>query len=145
VAGFRRPESVLVVIHASRSILLLHRVTPFSFWQSVTGSVDQDEMPADAASRELKEETGLSSDGQLSGQITSRQFTIDRRWRNRYAPGITENVEHEFRFQVEAPVDIHLDRHEHDAWEWVDINEAIERVWSWTNKAALLALRDGNE
>lgn len=144
MAGFRRSESVLVVVHADRSsILLLHRVAPFSFWQSVTGSLDSGELPADAALRELQEETGFAADGRLTGPLADRRFTIDPRWRDRYAPGVTENVEYEFRFQVEAPVDIRLDRHEHDAWEWVDIDAAIERVWSWTNKAALTALRDG--
>ena len=39
-ADFRRPESVLVVVHAADGqVLILRRSQPFDFWQSVTGSL----------------------------------------------------------------------------------------------------------
>ncbi|SVD12149.1 uncharacterized protein METZ01_LOCUS365003, partial [marine metagenome] len=42
---------------------MLKRINPFSFWQSVTGSLDAGERHADAAKRELVEETGLTDQG----------------------------------------------------------------------------------
>ena len=138
----RRPESVLVVVHADDGqVLLLRRVSPFEFGQSVTGSLDAGESHSDTARRELHEETGLTDEGHLVDTRTSRTFTIDPRWRHKYAPGITENVEHEWRYRLPRPVDITADPGEHSDWQWLPIDEAIELVWSWTNRDALLKLR----
>ena len=47
VAEFRRPESVLVVVHTpALEVLLLERVEPRGFWQSVTGTLRWAETPA---------------------------------------------------------------------------------------------------
>ena len=100
MAGHRRPESVLVVVYTQdRQALLLKRKAPFEFWQSVTGSLDPDEGPLEAARRELAEETGLPAND-LADPGTTRTFTIDPRWLNRYAEGVTENREHEFRLKL---------------------------------------------
>jgi len=140
VADYRRPESVLVVVHAGPKVLLLRRVRPFDFWQSVTGSLEPGESPREAAIREVSEETGLSVGTELVETGVTRSFLIDPRWRNRYAPGVTENLEYEFRLALTEPESIRLDRAEHSAFEWVGIDEAIRRVWSDTNQAALEVL-----
>ncbi len=62
-AEFKRPESVLVVIYTKDGdALLLQRVRPAwpEFWQSVTGSLHwSEQVPLDAARRELHEEAGI--------------------------------------------------------------------------------------
>ena len=90
----------------------------------------------------MNEETGLRADDGLVCTGTVREFTIDPRWRDRYAPGVLRNTEHEFRLQVPKSVPIALDPAEHSDYRWVDIDVAIDLVWSSTNKAALEALRD---
>jgi len=122
-------------------ILLLKRTAPFEFWQSVTGSLDTDETPAAAAARELHEETGLKPGTKLVDSGRQRTFRIDPRWLDRYAVGVTENLEHEWHYGLVSPVDVEIDTAEHSDWQWVPIEEAIDRVWSWTNREALEALR----
>ncbi|MBT8441600.1 MAG: dihydroneopterin triphosphate diphosphatase [Gammaproteobacteria bacterium] len=139
---FRRPESILVIVYTDDlQVLLLKRVAPFEFWQSVTGSLQAGESPAAAAERELLEETGLSADGRLIETGISRTFTIDPRWRDRFAPGITENLEHEFHYRLPMPVDIVINSEEHSEYQWVPDDQATELVWSWTNREALERLR----
>ncbi|MGH8167732.1 MAG: dihydroneopterin triphosphate diphosphatase [Woeseiaceae bacterium] len=140
---YRRPVSVLVLVYtAGGDILLLHRPRPFDFWQSVTGSLQRDETHTAAASRELAEETGLAGHGELSFSGTSRLFTIDPRWRHRYAPGVTENVEFEWQCRLPERIDIRLNAAEHSEYQWMRLDRAIEAVWSWTNREALVNLRD---
>lgn len=129
---------MLVVVYShDAKILLLKRRSPFEFWQSVTGSLNAGETPVETARRELKEETGLVDQGELIDTGVTRSFTIDPRWRDRYSPGVTENTEHEWRYRLPETIDVQIDADEHSAFCWMPIDEAIEAVWSWTNKEAL--------
>jgi dATP pyrophosphohydrolase len=140
--ALRRPESVLVVVYtAAAEVLLLKRVAPFSFWQSVTGSLDLGESPAETARRELEEETGLGARGTLIDTGVARTFTIDPRWLDRYSPGVTENREYEWRFRLPEMAMANIDVDEHSEYRWVSIDEAVDLVWSWTNRQALESLR----
>lgn len=140
--AYRRPESVLVVVYtAGGDVLLLRRSQPFDFWQSVTGSLRAGETHTVAAQRELLEETGLSDDGVFSYTGVSRQFTIDPRWRSRFAPGVTENVEYEYLYRVRNQTAITLSADEHSASQWMPIEDAASCVWSWTNREAIEQLK----
>lgn len=141
--AYRIPESVLVIVYTPHAkVLLLERVRPFAFWQSVTGSLDAGESHADAAARELREETGIVDAPGLMFSGNTRQFEIDPRWRHRFAPGTTVNTEHEWRLELPETIDIAIDPTEHSAYRWADIDAAIDAVWSWTNRRALEGLRD---
>ena len=134
---YKRPESVLVVIYTrGMKILLLRRKNPDYFWQSVSGALDWGEEAHEAAVRELREETGLPAKGLIDCQ-TSYRFVIYPVWRHRYAPGVVENVEHVFRLEVGSPCEITLDETEHSEYGWFDYDEALVRVNSHTNGAAI--------
>jgi dATP pyrophosphohydrolase len=138
---YRRPESVLVVVHTdARDCLLLERAEPRGFWQSVTGTLDWDETPAQAAIRELAEETGLAPRGLVDAGLT-QTFPIHPAWRHRYAPDVRENLEHLWYVRLPGVVPVRLNAAEHVASEWLPLEAAISRVWSWTNRAALERLR----
>jgi len=107
----------------------------------VTGSLDASEEPSAAARRELGEETGLNEEGDLVDTGVSRQFTIDPRWLDRYPPGVTENTEYEWRYRLPKTMDIQINQDEHSTYCWMPFEDAIDTVWSWTNKAALRDLQ----
>lgn len=140
---FKQPVSVLVVVHTpALQILLLERVSPPGFWQSVTGSLEPGETPAQAALRELAEETGIAAaTGQLEDWQRSNRFEIRPEWRHRYDPNVTHNVEHVFSLQVADEQPIRLAADEHRALLWLPLDRAAKKVFSWTNRAAILQLR----
>lgn len=137
----KRPESVLVVVHTpALDCLLLERVAPAGFWQSVTGSLQWGETAAAAAAREVREETGLDPAGIVDAGV-ARRFPILPEWRARFAADVTENVEHRMYLEVPAPMEVALDPAEHCRYAWLPVDEAARKVASWTNREALEALR----
>ena len=140
----RRPVSVLVVVHTDDAqVLLLKRREPFEFWQSVTGSLKDDEKHSEAAIRELQEETGLTDEGEFRFGDVSRHFEIDPRWRDRFQAGVVDNEEFEWRYKLPAVMDVTINAIEHSEHQWLPIEKAIEAVWSWTNRDALIELEAG--
>ena len=134
---YKRPESILVVVYTAKAqVLLLRRRQPVNFWQSVTGGLEWGEVPRQAVSRELKEETGLSSIG-VEDCHQTHTFEIFPLWRHLYAPGTTKNREHVFRLCVPSPVRLVLDHSEHDAYLWLTKEEALTRISSHTNRDAI--------
>jgi dATP pyrophosphohydrolase len=141
--NYRRPESVLIVVHTSRQVLLLKRKRPpVGVWQSVTGALMWDELPAQAAVRELYEETGIRA-GPLRETGISNRFEIVPESLYRYAPGIRENLEHVYSLYLENPCEVRLDAEEHEEFQWVNMEEAPAIVWSWTDRQAIEAVISG--
>ena len=138
----RRPESVLVVVYTRTGLaLILERLKPAGFWQSVTGTLLPGETPDAAARRELLEETGITAEPEPAGVM--RTFEILPELRDRYPPGVRTNLEREYRVELPGECPVVIARDEHSAAEWLPIPAAIERVFSWTNKAALRAIHGG--
>ena len=142
VADFRRPESVLVVVHTPKlDCLLLERTEPRGFWQSVTGTLDWAETPANCAAREIGEETGLAPEGLRDAQIQNT-FPILPAWRARYSPDVQSNLEHVYYLEVPEVRAVQLASGEHVAYLWLPVEAAIEKVASSTNREALQRLND---
>ncbi len=134
---YKRPESVLVVIYSKTGhVLMMQRVFPEDFWQSVTGSLEWGENAQQAAIRELKEETGLDADGMINCEF-SQQFEIYSIWRERYQPGVMHNQEHVFLMPLDNCEKIQFDPREHSETQWVSREEAIEMATSYTNSEAI--------
>ncbi len=134
---YKRPESVLVLVYTPRhQVLVLRRLKPDYFWQSVAGSLEWGESPLAAAERELFEETGLGVGGMIDCQLQNR-FLIYPMWRQRYGPKVIENTEHVFRLESEEARAVTLDAKEHSEFCWMDARAAALRVSSHTNRVAI--------
>ena len=135
--AFKRPESVLIVIQApGPRFLLLKRIRPADFWQSVTGSLDPGEAPIAAARREVLEETGLGPDPVVSTGVVNR-YPIHPAWRHRYAADVTENVEHVFSLVLDDEPVVQLNPREHRAYRWLPAADAMALASSATDRAAI--------
>jgi len=140
---YKIPRSVLVVIHTSAlEVLLLERSPWPGYWQSVTGSVaTADEPLRETAVREVREETGIDAARHaLADWGIDNRFEIYRKWRSRYAPGVTHNVERVFGLTLPAAVEPVLAPAEHSRYLWLPWREAADKCFSWSNRDAILML-----
>ncbi len=139
---YKQPISALVVIYTRElEVLLLERADFPGYWQSVTGSRDDDETLRATATREVREETGLDADRYL---LTDWQYTneydIYPKWRHRYPPGTTHNTEHVFGLELPEKLPVQLSPKEHLSYQWLPWQAAAEKVFSPSNRAAILQL-----
>ncbi|HSE97688.1 MAG TPA: dihydroneopterin triphosphate diphosphatase [Blastocatellia bacterium] len=145
--SYKQPRSVQIVLFAEarsgRRYLLLRRVASHgAFWQSVTGSLEEGETHRQAAVREIREETSLtSSEDELIDLGLVNTFEIAPQWRARYAPGTTHNEEVCFALQVDE-CEVLLDAIEHDAYAWVDYEKAMEMLYWESSKRAFARTED---
>lgn len=140
--AYKQPVSILVVIYTSvLEVLLLERADHPGYWQSVTGSRDDDEILSHTAAREVFEETGLDAERyRLSDWHYQNEYEIYPVWRHRYAPGVTQNTEHVFGLELSEPQPVKLSPREHLNYIWLPWQEAADKVFSPSNRAAILQL-----
>ncbi|MEY2617240.1 MAG: dihydroneopterin triphosphate diphosphatase [Pseudomonadota bacterium] len=145
---YKIPQSVLVVIYTpALDVLLIQRADASQYWQSVTGSKDaHEESFAETAVREVAEETGIECrpgttlhTGLRDWGLTNT-YEIYPRWRHRYAPGVTHNLEHVFGLCVPAGTPVTLSPREHIAFRWLPWREAADACFSPSNAEAILML-----
>ncbi len=141
-SGYKQPISALVVIYtASLEVLLLERADSPGYWQSVTGSRDGEETLRETAIREVGEETGLDATRYaLSDWQQQIVYDIYPRWVHRYPPGTTHNTEHVFGLQLPQRVEVKVEPREHLGYQWLPWHEAADKVFSPSNRAAILQL-----
>ena len=140
--SYKQPVSVLVVIYTRDSqLLLLERADQPGWWQSVTGSRDGEESLRQTAMREVGEETGLDAQCfQLDDWGYQNTFTIYPQWRQRYAPGVTENTEHVFGLVLPNILPITVSPREHLGYTWLTAEAAAEKCFSPSNAGAIKRL-----
>ena len=144
---FKIPQSVLVVIHTpDREVLLIERADTPGYWQSVTGSKDEEDEPFETtAIREVAEETGI----RIGADVPRRAlrdwqlrnvYEIYPHYRWRYAPDVWQNTEHVFGLTVPRATPVVLAPREHTAYRWLPWREAADVCGSFSNAEAILQL-----
>lgn len=139
---------MLVVIHTpALDVLLIERADTTDFWQSVTGSKDDEhESFEQTAVREVAEETGIDCGpgsalhAGLADWFLENVYDIYPRWQHRYAPGVSRNTEHVFGLCVPERTPITLNPREHTGYRWLPWREAADACFSPSNAEAILLL-----
>lgn len=137
---YKNPHSVLVLVYAENTgnVLMLQRKDDPTFWQSITGTIEDKQTPLQAAVREVREEIGIDV---LRENLTIIdcdhliEFEIFPQFRHKYAPHITHCTEHWFLLPLPEQYEIHLT--EHLAYQWVTPKQGISLTKSWNNQAAI--------
>jgi 8-oxo-dGTP pyrophosphatase MutT (NUDIX family) len=138
----RRPDLIDVwpfrVVDGRAEVLLLRRATGRvleGLWQGVSGFIEPGESVVAAARREVVEETGFDA-----GVIEAHyhlDYVAEFLWER--SDALVSAVYFAFRI---APANDPVLSHEHDAFRWVTIDEALEiAVWP-AYREALVRLRD---
>jgi len=131
----------VVIFTPALEVLLLERADHPGFWQSVTGSQDPGETLRETAIREVAEETGLDAGAHaLADWQVTNVYEIYAVWRHRCARGVTHNAGHVFGLRVPGPLAVRLAPGEHVGHCWLPWREAAARVFSWSNRQAILML-----
>ena len=141
VVEVRQPAVFVVAVTEDDRVLLvtLHRYTTGTISVEVpAGGSDGEDLEV-AARRELLEETGLSA-GTLTDWRLENRYEIWPQWRARYAPDVTHNTEHVFGFLVPEVTVATLDPAEHIAQMWLPWQQAMEKVFSPSNRDAIWQL-----
>jgi len=137
---YKNPHSVLVVIYAqsTKRVLMLQRKDDPEFWQSVTGSLEQEETPFLTALREVREETGWDIEVEKFKLIDCHEcieFEIFPHFRYKYAPHVTHSKEHWFLLGLADERQPVLT--EHLAYQWLEPEQAAELTKSPNNAQAI--------
>jgi 8-oxo-dGTP pyrophosphatase MutT (NUDIX family) len=120
----RQPFSVNVFLYrqvaGSVEYLILHRkpIPNFalpSFWQGVTGGMEEGECMEETAKREVLEETGITLNN-LTNTHFSYEFPIKDEWRKSYGDGLNVIVETVFMAEIDQDPVL---SDEHTEFKWV--------------------------
>lgn len=145
-AGVRRAprEALVFVCRASgirTEVLLVRRCNDLGgFWHAVAGGVEGDETDAEAALRELFEETGLDGRGRLATRRHRRSYALagESPCETPAHSPATERVTVTC-FRVDAPPNWQPRLNwEHDDYRWCQLDEAIELLhWPLVRRALI--------
>ena len=87
------------------------------------------------------EETGLDAGSyKLSDWNYQNVYEIYPVWRHRYAPGVTQNTEHVYGLELPVVQPVKISPREHLKYIWLPWYEAAAKVFSPSNRAAIMQL-----
>lgn len=137
-----RAGVVMVVRRDDGRILACERRDVPGSWQLPQGGIDPDENPADAARRELAEETGLHGD--VVRLVSELPEWIVYEWPpslevSKFGKNVRGQAQKWFLFGLveSGPtlVEPEIDGREFGDWTWLDPHDLLDRVVEWRRDA----------
>lgn len=121
----RTPWEAAVFVCRGDRLLILRRADE-GYWHVVAGVVEHGEGYAEAAARELREESGLDVGDRLIDLERPLTYALTDEFRERYGfPPDQEKVT-TYNFAAEAPRDWEpVLNQEHDAYRWCSFDDAV--------------------
>jgi lipoyl(octanoyl) transferase len=133
----RLPVEVILAVRRGAEFLVVHRSpAKGAYWHCVSGALEPGETPADAAARELEEETGLVAKPVELEAGFRYSLTEEPERLPDFPPGTTEIVVHAFLVDAPDGWEPRLDW-EHDDLRWCTQEEAVELLY-WPEPKELL-------
>ncbi|HYI75301.1 MAG TPA: NUDIX domain-containing protein [Gaiellaceae bacterium] len=136
----RGDQEIVVVVRRGGEFLVMRRAPErLGYWSLVAGGIEPDETPAEAAQRELLEETGLRAEVRpLPVALAYSLLDDPPAIRARYAAGIETVTVHPFVAEALDAWEPELDA-EHDLHRWCDLDAALELLFYETTRDAVRA------
>ena len=139
----RAPFNTLVLPYRLRGgryeFAVLHRSRP-TMWQFIAGGGEDAETPLMAAQREAKEEGGIMETGRWIHLDSRASIPRDAFPRATWPDSVL--VVPEYCFAVDVDVAVLRLSPEHDQYDWLEYEEARERLTWDSNRVALWELRE---
>jgi 8-oxo-dGTP pyrophosphatase MutT (NUDIX family) len=134
----RQPHEALVLVRRGDEWLVLHRTRTFeAYWHVVAGAVEPGETAAEAAARELAEETGLEAAVLDLGRTFEYPLAEESEAvRSRFAADVTAVRVDAFLAEAPPGWEPRLND-EHDEYRWCSPDEA-EALLFWPEPRELL-------
>jgi 8-oxo-dGTP pyrophosphatase MutT (NUDIX family) len=133
----RRPEEAFVFVRRETEFLVLHRSPEQgAYWHGVAGALEEGETAAEAAARELLEETGLTAEPAPVGEPYAYPVSEEPDRIPLFPAGTSEIVVTSFVVDAPPGWEPTLDW-EHDGYRWCTAAEAAA-LFHWPEPAALL-------
>jgi 8-oxo-dGTP pyrophosphatase MutT (NUDIX family) len=131
--------AVFVTRKSGSEVLILHRsLEQGGYWHVVAGGVEPGETVAEAAQRELREETGLAAEVTAGVDVIEYVYPLTEEpaeRRNRFTPSVGEVEVTCFLVNAPDSWEPNLDW-EHDGHRWCDAAEAFKTLrWPATAQA----------
>jgi 8-oxo-dGTP pyrophosphatase MutT (NUDIX family) len=136
----RGDQEVVVVVRREEQLLVMRRAPErLGYWSLVSGGLEPEETPQEAAARELLEETDLRAEvRRLPIALTYSLLDDPPAIRARYAPGVEIVTVHAFVADAPTGWEPTLDA-EHDLYRWCGLDDALELMVYETARDALRA------
>lgn len=126
MANKTKKAQVVLAVHDNPShtfhlLLLQTNQKRGAFWQNVTGKIEDGETFLEGALREAREETNLENSNIVD--------TIDLSLRFDFTDGRKRDVHEEtFLFVLKDKWEVKIDKHEHQNWKWINLEELQEGI-----------------
>ena len=131
-------KSVFIVVYSKEDnkikYLVLQRKLHWKGWEFPKEGIEKSEREEDAVRRGVREETGLNIKGQIKKFDMHGEYKYKKRYNDR--PNFMGQSFSLYAAEV-SPGKVKLDVHEHSTYDWLNFNDAMERL-TWKNQQRCL-------